>query len=63
MHARFADPQSDLLGWLHLWDYLHTERRARTSSQFRRLCRDEYLHYRRLREWQDVHAQLREVAG
>ena len=62
-HARFRDPTSDILSWLHLWDYLNTERRTRTSGQFRRLCRDEYLHYRRIREWQDVHAQLREVAG
>ncbi|MDH5371599.1 MAG: ATP-dependent RNA helicase HrpA, partial [Acidimicrobiia bacterium] len=62
-HARFSDPSSDFLGWLRLWDYLHSERRARSSNQFRRMCRDEFLNYRRVREWQDVHAQLREVAG
>ncbi len=61
MHRRFADPSSDFLGWLHLWEYLHTERRARTSKQFRALCRDEFLHYRRIREWQDLHSQLRQV--
>jgi ATP-dependent helicase HrpA len=63
LHARFKDPGSDLLSWLHLWDYVNTERRSRTAGQFRRMCRDEFLHYRRIREWQDVHAQLREVAG
>ncbi len=63
LHARFADPDSDFLSWLALWEYLHGERRSRSSSQFRRMCRDEYLNYRRVREWQDVHAQLREVAG
>lgn len=63
LHARFADPDSDFLSWLHLWDYLHEERRARSSSRFRRMCRNEFLSYRRVREWQDVHAQLREVAG
>jgi len=62
MHARFRDEQSDFLGWLKLWEYLRTERRARTSSQFRRLCRDEYLSYRRVREWQDVYSQLREIS-
>jgi ATP-dependent helicase HrpA len=61
-HARFRDEQSDFLGWLKLWDYLRTERRARTSNQFRRLCRDEYLSYRRVREWQDVHSQLRDIS-
>ncbi|MBT8248157.1 MAG: ATP-dependent RNA helicase HrpA, partial [Acidimicrobiia bacterium] len=63
LHARFKDPGSDLLSWLHLWEYVNTERRSRSAGQFRRMCRDEFLHYRRIREWQDVHAQLREVAG
>ncbi len=61
LHARFREEGSDLLGWLRLWSYLHSERRARTSGQFRRLCRDEYLNYRRVREWQDIYSQLREV--
>ncbi len=62
LHARFRVADSDFLGWLQLWSYLGDERRARTSSQFRRLCRDEFLNYRRVREWQDVHAQLRDAA-
>ncbi|MDJ0952054.1 MAG: ATP-dependent RNA helicase HrpA [Acidimicrobiia bacterium] len=62
MHARFRHEESDFLGWLQLWDYLRNERRARTSGQFRRLCRDEYLSYRRVREWQDIHAQLRDIS-
>jgi ATP-dependent helicase HrpA len=62
-HARFRDETSDFLGWLRLWNHLRRARRDRTSSQFRRMCRDEFLNYRRIREWQDVHAQLREVAA
>ncbi|MEN8234557.1 MAG: ATP-dependent RNA helicase HrpA, partial [Actinomycetota bacterium] len=62
MHARFRDEESDFYSWLNLWEYLSDERRARTSSQFRRLCRNEFLNYRRVREWQDLHAQLRDVA-
>ncbi|MCP4085310.1 MAG: ATP-dependent RNA helicase HrpA [Actinomycetia bacterium] len=61
LHARFTDDDSDFIGWLNLWEYLHTERRARSSNQFRRLVRDEYLHYLRVREWQDVHTQLKQV--
>ena len=61
LHARFKHPDSDLLSWLHLWEYLQTERRARTSNQFRRMCRDEFLNERRIREWQHIHAQLRDV--
>jgi len=61
MHARFADDESDLYGWLHLWKYLNDEKRSGSSSRFRRMCRTEYLNYRRIREWQDLHAQLRDV--
>jgi ATP-dependent helicase HrpA len=61
LHARFRNERSDFGGWLDLWAYLHEERRAKTSGEFRRMCRDEYLNYRRVREWQDVHAQLAEI--
>ena len=57
-HARFFDPTSDFLGLLKLWDYLTENRRDLSSSAFRRLCRDEYLHYLRVREWMDLNRQL-----
>ena len=63
LHARFRDDESDLYTLLSLWEYLGDERKARTSNQFRRMCRNEYLNYRRVREWQDLHAQLRDVTG
>jgi len=62
MHARFAEPGSDFLAFLTLWDYLHERQRELSGSAFRRLCRREYLHYLRVREWQDLHAQLRQAA-
>jgi ATP-dependent helicase HrpA len=61
-HARFDHPQSDLLSLLALWDHLRTEQRERSSSAFRRMCRAEHLSWLRVREWQDVHRQLRRVA-
>ncbi len=62
MHARFAVPGSDFLAFLALWDYLHERQRELSGSAFRRLCRREYLHYLRVREWQDVYGQLRQAA-
>ena len=62
MHARFAEPGSDFLAYLNLWDYLHEQQRELSGSAFRRMCRREYLHYLRVREWQDVHGQLRQAA-
>jgi ATP-dependent helicase HrpA len=61
-HARFATPGSDFLAFLALWDYLNDQQRELSSSAFRRMCRREYLHYLRVREWQDVHGQLRQAA-
>jgi ATP-dependent helicase HrpA len=60
-HARFAQPDSDFLAYLALWRYLREQKRELSGSAFRRMCRDEYLHYLRIREWQDVHTQLKAV--
>jgi ATP-dependent helicase HrpA len=63
LHARFADESgSDFLAYLNLWRHLQEQQRARSSSQFRRMCRDEHLNYLRVREWQDVWQQLRRTA-
>jgi ATP-dependent helicase HrpA len=62
MHARFAEPGSDFLAYLTLWGYLHDKQAELSGSAFRRLCRREYLHYLRVREWQDLYGQLRQAA-
>ncbi|WP_375406282.1 ATP-dependent RNA helicase HrpA [uncultured Amnibacterium sp.] len=61
-HARFADPTSDLLALLNLWNHLETQRRDLSSSAFRRRCRAEFLNFVRVREWQDLVRQLTGVA-
>lgn len=61
-HRRFREPASDFLSYLTLWTYIREMRDELSSSAFRRLCRDEYLHWLRIREWQDVHSQLRRTA-
>ena len=58
-HARFVDPTSDLLTLLTLWDYLETSQASQSSTRFRAQCRREFIHYLRVREWQDLVAQLR----
>ncbi|MFD6949210.1 ATP-dependent helicase [Nocardiopsis sp. TSRI0078] len=60
-HARFADKESDFLAFLNLWNHLREKQRELSGNQFRRLCREEYLNYLRVREWQDIHSQLRQV--
>jgi ATP-dependent helicase HrpA len=62
-HARFADKESDFLAYLNLWNYLHQQQQELSGNQFRRLCKAEYLHYLRVREWQDLFGQLRRAVG
>jgi len=62
LHARFTDPTSDFLTYLNLWRYLKDRQKELSSSQFRRMCKSEFLNYLRIREWQDIDAQLRQVA-
>lgn len=60
-HRRFADKESDFLAFVNLWDYLQEQQKALGSSQFRRLCKADFLNYLRVREWQDIYTQLRQV--
>lgn len=61
-HARFADSHSDFLTYLNLWRYLHVQQRDLSGSAFRRMCRAEFIHYLRFREWRDIAHQLRDMA-
>lgn len=60
-HARFNVENSDFLAYLKLWEYLREQRKELSSSQFRKMCRTEFLHWLRIREWQDLHGQLRQI--
>jgi ATP-dependent helicase HrpA len=61
-HARFTDKESDFFSYLNLWKYLRDKQQELSGNQFRRMCRAEFLNYLRVREWQDIYAQLRQVA-
>lgn len=61
-HARFADEHSDFMSYLRLWSYLREQRKTLSGNALRRMCRSEFLHYLRIREWQDLAGQLRSIA-
>ncbi|GAA4586795.1 ATP-dependent helicase HrpA [Actinoplanes octamycinicus] len=60
-HARFVDKESDFFTYLNLWRYLREKQHELSGNQFRRLCRSEFLNYLRVREWQDIYTQLKQV--
>ncbi|WP_181780074.1 ATP-dependent RNA helicase HrpA, partial [Pseudonocardia pini] len=61
-HSRFTAAGSDFLAYTALWEYLAEQREALSGSRFRRTLREEYLHYLRIREWWDLHGQLKQAA-
>lgn len=62
-NARNTKPSAggDLDAVLRLWGYLRAKRRELTGNQFRKMCRAEFLNYLRIRQWQDLHSQLRGI--
>ncbi|MCB1004044.1 MAG: ATP-dependent RNA helicase HrpA, partial [Acidimicrobiales bacterium] len=62
LHRRFDVTGSDFLALVRLWDHLAERQRELSSNRFRKLCRAEHLNYLRVREWQDLHRQLRQAA-
>jgi ATP-dependent helicase HrpA len=61
-HARFKDDHSDFTALLNVWRYVREQQRELSNSQFRKRLKREFLHYLRVREWQDLASQLREAA-
>ena len=61
-HARFADKTSDFLAYVNLWGYVRGLGDELSRSQLRKRCKAEFLHYLRIREWQDLVAQLKDAA-
>lgn len=57
-HSRFADPDSDFLGYLRLWDFYHKLKDDLTRSQLRKACQQNFLSFLRMKEWIDVHREL-----
>ena len=60
-HQRFQDKESDFVSYVNLWNYLGEQQKALSANQFRRQCKQDYLNYLRVREWQDIYTQLRQV--
>jgi ATP-dependent helicase HrpA len=62
LHARFTDKTSDFLTYVNLWGYVSSLGDELSRSQLRKRCKVEFLHYLRIREWQDLAAQLEDAA-
>ena len=57
-HARFRDKRSDFTGWLKLW-YAIQEERSGSTNKLRRFCQKNFINFRRVQEWLNLHRELR----
>lgn len=60
-HYRFINKRSDFLAYLNLWDFVQQQQAILSNAQFRKQCKQDLLNFMRLREWQDIYSQLRQV--
>jgi len=60
-HRRFQDKDSDFITYVNLWNYINEQRQALSSGQFRKMCQKDFLAYMRVREWQDIYTQIKQV--
>src|SRR5690606_7112413 len=61
-HALFADPASEFAGIIKLWDAYQSAHEELTQSQLRRWCEKHFLGFLRMREWRELHRQLKLMA-
>ncbi|NBC95222.1 MAG: DUF3418 domain-containing protein, partial [Deinococcus-Thermus bacterium] len=62
-HAPFFTAESDFLGYWKLWRFYRELKGRLSRNQLRQACSQNYLAYPRLREWEEVHRQLRDAAA
>ena len=61
-HKRFDDEKSDFLSWIKLWKFFEEALAHRKSGRkLHQACREHFLSFNRMREWRDIHGQLKEL--
>lgn len=58
-HAEFADPKSEFVGILKLWEAYQVAHEELTQSRLRKWCEKHFLGFLRMREWRELHRQLK----
>ncbi|MBA3487234.1 MAG: ATP-dependent RNA helicase HrpA, partial [Lysobacter sp.] len=58
-HAQFADARSEFVGILKLWDAYQSAHEDLTQSKLRGWCEKHFLGFLRMREWRELHRQLK----
>lgn len=60
-HEPFVDEASDFLTLLRIWETAREQKNTLSGRGFRKWCAQAFLSWKGLREWGDMHKQLRRV--
>ena len=61
-HKRFDDEKSDFLSWIKLWKFFEEAlAHGKSGRKLHEACREHFLSFNRMREWRDIHGQLKEL--
>ncbi|HEY7087080.1 MAG TPA: ATP-dependent RNA helicase HrpA [Tepidisphaeraceae bacterium] len=60
-HGQFRDENSDFLSFIKLWKWFRESEKHLSGSKLRKLCKENFISFIRMREWHDIHSQLREL--
>jgi len=60
-HAPFRDTSSDFLSFIKLWTWYHEQANQLSASKLRKACKENFLSFVRMREWNDIHQQLQAI--
>jgi ATP-dependent helicase HrpA len=60
-HANWRDENSDFLSYLKLWEWYHATAKEVSASRLRKVCKENFVSFVRMREWHDTHHQIKEI--
>ncbi|GAB3016763.1 ATP-dependent RNA helicase HrpA [Bowmanella dokdonensis] len=60
-HRQFQDKESDFVSYFNLWQVFRQQQKQLSANQLRRWCKEHFLNYLRMREWQDIVSQLKQA--
>lgn len=60
-HEAYVDENSDFYWHLNFWRFYQQQRKKLSQNKLRKLCQQNFISYTRMREWLDIHRQLRHI--
>jgi len=60
-HEAFLDKRSDFFGYIKLWDFYQNLKEKTSRNGLRKACQQHFLSFNRMREWEDIHAELQRI--